>query len=90
MNANDVAFRKLAKAFVMLGDLGVENMTPETYAVVVDRAISFTGEAIQDLAVAQANLGTSQERVAKGRREDRSAERHSDQPHQRSGSRGPL
>lgn len=65
VNANDVAFRKLAKAFVMLSDLGVENMTPETYAVVVDKAITFTGEAIQDLAVAQANLGTSQERVAR-------------------------
>lgn len=65
VNANDQAFRKMAKAFVMLSELGVENMTPETYDVVVDRAITFTGEAIQDVTVAQATLGISQERVAK-------------------------
>lgn len=64
-NANDVAFRKLAKSYSMLIDLGVENMTRETYAAVVEKAITFVGEAVQDLAVVQANLGTSQERVTK-------------------------
>jgi flagellar hook-associated protein 3 FlgL len=64
-NANDAAFRKLAMAYTMMSDLGVENMTPETYAVVVDSAITFAGEAVQDTAVVQANLGVAQERVAK-------------------------
>ena len=64
-NANDVAIRKLAKAYTMLTDLGVENMSQETFAAVVDRAITFTGEAIQDVAVVQADLGIAQERITK-------------------------
>jgi flagellar hook-associated protein 3 FlgL len=64
-NANDVAFRKLAKAYAMMSDLGVENLNPETYATVVDRAITFAGEAVQDLAVVQSTLGVAQERVTK-------------------------
>jgi flagellar hook-associated protein 3 FlgL len=64
-NANDAGFRKLAKVYTMLSDLGVENMSQETFAAVVDRAVSFAGEAVQDVAVVQANLGVAQERVAK-------------------------
>ncbi len=64
-NANDPGFRKLAQVYTMLSDMGVENMSSGTYAAVVDRAIALAGSAVQDVAIAQAKLGTAQERVTK-------------------------
>jgi len=64
-NANDVAFRKLAKAYTMISDLGAQNMSRETFIAVVDAAVKFTGEAVQDLSIVRASLGVSQERLAK-------------------------
>jgi flagellar hook-associated protein 3 FlgL len=63
-NANEDAFRKLAKSFTMLADLGVQNMNSETFEVVVNKGITVTGEAVQNLAVEQGKLGTSQGRVS--------------------------
>jgi flagellar hook-associated protein 3 FlgL len=63
-NTNEAAFRKLAAGFTMLADLGVENMNRETFNVVSSAAIGVVGEAVQDLAVQQAKLGTAQGRVA--------------------------
>jgi flagellar hook-associated protein 3 FlgL len=62
-NANEDGFRKLAKAFTMLADLGVTALPKETFNVVASKAIIFVGEAIQNVAVEQAKLGTSQARV---------------------------
>jgi flagellar hook-associated protein 3 FlgL len=64
-NANHAAFRKLAEAYAMVVDLGIENLNQATYEVVVDAAARLAGEAIQDLAQEQARLGTAQERIAK-------------------------
>ena len=63
-NANEDAFRKLAKAYTMLADLGVQGMNSATFQVVVDSATKATGGALQDLAVEQGKLGTSQARVS--------------------------
>jgi flagellar hook-associated protein 3 FlgL len=63
-NTNEATFRKLAAGFTMLADLGVENMNRETFNVVSSAAIGVVGEAVQDLAVQQAKLGTAQGRVA--------------------------
>jgi len=63
-NANQVAFRKLAKAYAMIADLGVENLNQASYEVVVDTATRIAGEAVQDLAHEQSRLGTAQERIA--------------------------
>jgi flagellar hook-associated protein 3 FlgL len=63
-NANADGFRKLAKAYTMMADLGVQNMSSETFKVVANSAITFVGEATQDLAVDQGRLGTSEARVA--------------------------
>ncbi len=63
-NANDVAFRKLAKVYTMLSDLGVENMNKETFSTVVGKGLVLAGEAVQDVAVLQATLGTAQGRIA--------------------------
>lgn len=62
-NANADGYRKLAKAFTMLADLGVDKMTRETYQVLNDAATVFAGEAVQDLAIEQARLGVVEARI---------------------------
>jgi flagellar hook-associated protein 3 FlgL len=64
-NANNIAFRKLAEAYAMVADLGIENLNQAAYEVVMDAATRIAGEAVQDLAKEQARLGTAQERIAK-------------------------
>lgn len=64
-NANDVAFRKLASAFTMVADLGVESLSKETFQTVVDAAIKLAGEAMEGLSKHQSNLGIVQERIEK-------------------------
>lgn len=63
-NANAPAIRKLAEAFTMVADLGVKNLNKETARTVVDAAMKALGEAMGEMASAQANLGTAQEMVA--------------------------
>jgi flagellar hook-associated protein 3 FlgL len=64
-NANEEAFRKLAMAFTMVGDLGIENLNDEAARAVIDTAMSSVGEAIGALTTIQANLGTAQDQVAR-------------------------
>jgi flagellar hook-associated protein 3 FlgL len=64
-NVNEPAFRKLAMAFTMVADLGLENLNDETARTVIDTAMSTVGEAIGQLTTTQANLGTAQDQVAR-------------------------
>lgn len=61
VSANEPAFRKLAKAYTMLSDLGTQNLNQGALQTVIDTAISTVGEAINDLAGVGARLGTAQE-----------------------------
>lgn len=63
-NANEQPFRDLAMAYTMLVDLGGEALPPETYKVVVERAIGLVGGAMQDVTTVQARLGVAQNRVS--------------------------
>jgi flagellar hook-associated protein 3 FlgL len=63
-NANEAAFRHLAKAYTMLADLGVSGMSRETFRVVANEAIEVSGVAIQELVVEQSELGTAEGRIA--------------------------
>ena len=63
-NANSVGVRKLAMAYTMVADLGLEKLNQAAYQTVVDTATRLAGEAVQDLAKEQSRLGTAQERVA--------------------------
>jgi flagellar hook-associated protein 3 FlgL len=63
-SANEPAFRKLAMAFTMLTDLGVENLNQSAYQVVVDTAMRNVAEALDGLTALQADLGMAQERIA--------------------------
>jgi flagellar hook-associated protein 3 FlgL len=62
-NANTAGVRKLAMAYAMVADLGIENLNQAAYQAVVDTATRIAGEAVQDLANEQSRLGTAQERV---------------------------
>jgi flagellar hook-associated protein 3 FlgL len=62
-NANEQAIRKLASAYTMVADLGVEGLGQETFQTVVDKAVTLASEAIADLSLTAADLGTAQERV---------------------------
>jgi len=62
-NANYLGYRKLAEAFTMVADLGVDNLNDLAFQAIVDTAIDMVGEATQYLAVEQGRLGTSQERI---------------------------
>jgi flagellar hook-associated protein 3 FlgL len=64
VNANDDAFRKLAKAYTMVADLGVQNLSQDAFQKVVDQAMSDTGSAIQELGDLQSRLGIAQQRVS--------------------------
>ena len=63
VSANQPGFRKLAEAYTMLTDLGNTNLSKDTFQVVVDKAISLVGGAINDLAVLGGTVGSIQQRV---------------------------
>lgn len=62
-NANADPFRNLASAYTMIADLGIENLSPEAYQAVLDKAIAVVGQVTGDLTQLRAGLGTSQERI---------------------------
>jgi flagellar hook-associated protein 3 FlgL len=62
-NANSEGIRKLAMAYAMVADLGLNTLNQATYQAVVDKATQLAGEAVQELAREQSRLGIAQERV---------------------------
>jgi flagellar hook-associated protein 3 FlgL len=64
VNANDDAFRKLAKAYTMVADLGTQNLDQATYQTVVDQALKDATGAIQQIGELQSQLGVSQAKVS--------------------------
>jgi flagellar hook-associated protein 3 FlgL len=63
-NTNSPLFQKLAKAYTMVADLGVETMSEDTFVTVVDAAIQTAQEAVDEIASAQSNLGIVQHSIA--------------------------
>lgn len=63
-NANEPVMKKLAMAYTMVADLGIEGLSGETYRVVVDKAVTLMGEAVQELNTVQGRLGTTQGRIS--------------------------
>lgn len=63
VNANDPAFRKLAKAYTMVADLGVESLSRNTFETVINQAMTDAAEAIQEISQLQSGLGVAQQRV---------------------------
>lgn len=63
-DANFEPYRKLAQAFTMVGELGVQNLNRSTFQTIVDQAVDLVGEAVQGLAEEAGRLGTVQERIS--------------------------
>ncbi len=64
VNANEKALRKLVSAYVMIADLGAEQLNEGALQALVDTALRTAGAAIQDLTGLRANLGVAQERLS--------------------------
>lgn len=62
-NANDEAFRAMASVYTMIADIGIEELSPDAYLAVIDKAMAVLGQAIGDLTELRAGLGTSEERI---------------------------
>ncbi len=62
-NANEEGVRKLAAAYTMLADLGTENLNPDAFQTVVDKAVRLVSEGMQSLTIVQGQLGAAQERI---------------------------
>lgn len=62
-NANEAPFRALASAYTMIADMGLEELGPEAYQAVVNKAIEVVGQAVADLTQLRAGLGTAEERI---------------------------
>ncbi|ORE97976.1 flagellar hook-associated family protein [Aurantimonas sp. 22II-16-19i] len=62
-SSNEEAFRNIAKAYVMLSDLGVANMTDETRQLLTSRAVETVSLGLSQLTQMQAEIGGSQNRI---------------------------
>jgi flagellar hook-associated protein 3 FlgL len=63
VSANQPAMQKLAMAYTMVSDLGIQNLNPATQQVVLQAAVQSAGVGVQDLTTVQANIGTTQQRI---------------------------
>lgn len=63
VSAQDRSFAELTSAFVMVADLGLENLNREAYATVLDRAIETAASANEKINDVRASVGLSQERI---------------------------
>lgn len=64
VSANAVAIRKLVSAYVMLTDLGAEQLNEGAFHAIVDTAVRTAGDAIQQLTGLRTTLGIAEERIA--------------------------
>jgi flagellar hook-associated protein 3 FlgL len=62
-NANFQGYRKLAEAYTMVAEIGVQNLSQSAFEAVANKAMSLAGEAVQDMAEEQSRLGTVQGRI---------------------------
>mgnify|MGYP001262202838 CR=1 FL=1 len=63
VNANNAAFRQLAKAYALLGALPADQMNEGAFKAAVDHAIKELGKATNGVTILQADLGATQTRV---------------------------
>lgn len=63
-NANAQPFRDIAKAYIMISDLGAGKMSQGAFEVLADAATNSLSVGISGVGVVQSNLGFVQERVS--------------------------
>jgi len=64
VSANAEPIRKLVSAYVMVADLGAENLNESAFHAIVDTAVKTVGAAIQGLTGLRTTLGIAEERIA--------------------------
>ncbi|MBU2583319.1 MAG: flagellar hook-associated family protein [Alphaproteobacteria bacterium] len=64
LSANEGAIRKLARVYSAAADLGTENMSQATFQALVDKLVTVTGEAVNELGAMQSKLGLNEQRLA--------------------------
>jgi flagellar hook-associated protein 3 FlgL len=62
-NANDTAFRQLAKAYTMTFDLGIAGLNDQAREYLVNRVIGTLGNGTAGVTQMQADLGTAQNKI---------------------------
>lgn len=63
-NGNELPFRQLAQALVMVGELGGARLNQQTRDVVLETATELVGSALVGLAAIRSRLGVVEERIA--------------------------
>lgn len=63
-SANETPMRKLAMAFTMLADLGIDTLSTDTAQTVLDKATSLIGDATAGLSAISGRIGTVQSRAS--------------------------
>jgi flagellin-like hook-associated protein FlgL len=62
-NANDAAVQKIAMAYTMIFDLGIDKLGDKSKEVLVNKAIETFSSSVTDMTNMQARIGTVQEKV---------------------------
>jgi flagellin-like hook-associated protein FlgL len=62
-NANDEAVQKLAMAYTMIFDLGIDKLSDESKEVLVNKAVETFSASVTGMTGMQARIGTAQEKV---------------------------
>jgi len=65
VNANEQAFRDLARAFTMAFDLGTGNLNEAAFEAIVDTAVPLAANSIQKIGNLQGDLGVAEQETAK-------------------------
>ena len=63
VSANEDAFRKLAKVYTMVADLGTQDLGQQAFETVINQAVKDVSVAIQEVTDLQSRMGISQQRV---------------------------
>lgn len=63
-NSNEVAFRKLAASYVLLGDLSNDQLKPETQKALASKAADLASAAATGIATIASSLGVPQQRIS--------------------------
>ena len=63
VSADSTTFRNITRALTMVAQTGVENMSPTTAAMVMDKAVQILGAGQTSLTSMQADVGSVQSRV---------------------------
>jgi flagellar hook-associated protein 3 FlgL len=63
-NINEAPFRNLTMAFTMAFDLGTGSLNQASFEKMVDKAVSVSSTAAQDMSIVEGRLGTAQKAIS--------------------------